>query len=400
MHHIMQIDRPIIRLKPKEHKRVVQGHPWIYSNEIVMDAQAKALAPGSLVFAASDHGALIGTAMFNPNTLIAARILERDTLQPIDRAWFKAKLARALALRAQLFNKPFYRLVHAEADGLPGLVLDRYGDVIVAAIDTAGMAALAPMMIQALQELFEPTALLLSSDSAARRLEGLQAEHYLAFGHIDDSVLILENDIRYCGDLLSGQKTGWFFDQRDNRAFAGRLSQGRRVLDVYCYSGGFALACAHGGASSVYGIDRSAQAVALAMRGAIANAVADRCRFESADAFSALSALTARNEIFDMVIADPPAFAKSRKDLSAALKGYRKLSRLCADCVAPGGILVLASCSYHVSIDALLAELRLGLSDANRSASIIRIAGAGSDHPLHPHLPESQYLKAVFLALD
>ena len=396
----MSDSRPQIRLKPREHKRVVQGHPWIYSNELVMDQAAKALPPGSLVTVLRDDGGAIGTAMFNPHTLIAARMLDERRDAPIDADWFGARLARALHLRAKLFDEPYYRLVHAEADGLPGLVIDRYGDVLVVALNTAGMAALAPAIEAALVALLQPRALLYAADSAARRLEGLEPESRIAFGTLDGPVPVRENGIAYRADLTGGQKTGWFFDQRDNRRFVAGLARDAHVLDAYCYTGGFALACAKAGAASVLGLDRSREALALAEEAARANDVSALCRFETGEAFETLARFGADGARFDIVMADPPAFAKSRKDIGPALKGYRKLARLCAALTAEGGFFLLASCSHHITADALLAEARHALHDQGRKARLIRMAGAAPDHPLHPHLPESAYLKALVFALD
>lgn len=396
----MSDSRARIRLKPREHKRIVQGHPWIYSNELAMDWAAKALPPGTIVRVAADDGRIIGCAMFNPHTLIAARMLDPDGDAAIDAAWLGARIARALALRERLFDTPFYRLVHAEADGLPGLVIDRYGDVLVVAASTAGMAACAAEIEAALTRLIAPRAIVFAADGAARRLEGLEPEYRIAFGAIEGPVSLFENGIEYRADLAGGQKTGWFFDQRDNRRFMAGLARGASVLDAYCYTGGFALACAKAGAGSVLGLDSSREALALAEEAARANGLAASCRFEPGEAFEGLARLGAEGARFDTVIADPPAFAKSRKDIGAALKGYRKLARLCAGLAAARGFFMLASCSHHITAEALLAEARHALHDAKREGRLIRMAGAGPDHPLHPHLPESGYLKALVFALD
>jgi 23S rRNA (cytosine1962-C5)-methyltransferase len=400
MERDMSDSRPDIHLKPREHKRVVQGHPWIYSNELVMDAGTKALAPGSLVRVLRADGGALGTAMFNPHTLIAARMLGRDGDAAIDAAWFEARLARALALRERLFTEPYYRLVHAEADGLPGLVIDRYGDVVVVAAGTAGMTARVSEIDAALIALLKPRAIVHAADGAARRLEGLEPESRLVFGTLEGAVSLVENGVTYRANLTGGQKTGWFFDQRDNRRFIAALAQGATVLDAYCYTGGFALAAAKAGAAVVTGLDRSRDALALAEEAARLNGIAERCRFEQGEAFETLARWGTEGRRFDIVIADPPAFAKSRKDIGPALKGYRKLARLAGALVAEGGYLLFASCSHHVDADALLAEIRHALGELGRSARLIRLAGAGPDHPLHPHLPESAYLKALVFALD
>ncbi|MGH7089525.1 MAG: class I SAM-dependent rRNA methyltransferase [Stellaceae bacterium] len=393
-------DRPQITLEPGRQKRVLGGHPWIYSNEVRMDGAAKALPRGGLVTVAAADGRPIGVATFNPHTLVAARILDRDPARTIDRAFFAARIERALALRGRLYDAPYFRLVHAEADGLPGLVIDRYGDVAVAQLNSAGMAALAPEIAAAIADCLGARALVLRNDATARAIEGLDGTPRLAFGSIADAVEIEENGARYFADVEAGQKTGWFFDQRENRRFVAALAAGARVLDLYSFGGGFSVAAARHGATAVLGIDRSEPALALAMRAAEANGVAERCGFAKGDAFTELARLAAAGERFDIVIADPPAFVKSRKDLGAGLRGYRKLTRLAAALVAENGILFLATCSHNVSAEDFANAVRQGLADAGRSARILRSSGAAPDHPIHPALPESAYLKAVTLALD
>jgi 23S rRNA (cytosine1962-C5)-methyltransferase len=392
--------RPTITLQPGRHKRAEAGHPWVYSNEIAMDAAAKALPPGTLVTLRKAGGEPMGVASFNAHTLVAARILDRDAQRPIDRAFFAARLESALTLRRRLYAEPYYRLVHAEADGLPGIVADRFGDVLVAQLNTAGMARLEAEWLAACAAVLAPRAILLRNDSPARALEGLEPELRVAQGAIDGPIELVENGARFLADPREGQKTGWFFDQRDNRRFVAGLSRGARVLDLYCYAGGFAIAAAQAGADQVLALDRSEAALALAARSAELNGVGERCRFQRADAFGEVSRLGAQGERFDVVIADPPAFVKSKKDLGPGLRGYRKLARLAATLVAPGGLLFIASCSHNVEPPDFAEAVRRGLEDAGRSGRILRSAGAAPDHPVHPWLPESAYLKAQALVLD
>jgi len=341
-----------------------------------------------------------GVAMFNPHTLIAARLLDRDTGRVINKRFFARRLERALKLRERLYDAPYYRLVHAEADGLPGLVVDRFGEVLVVQANTAGMDRLLPVIIEALCDLLKPQAIVLRNDSPARKLEGLEPETRVAVGTIDGPVLVEENGVVYQADVLAGQKTGWFFDQRDNRAFVAGLAPGARVLDLYCYSGGFGIAAAMRGASRVLGIDSSAQALALAAASGAQNGVADACEFRRGDVFAEAASLAAQAERFDIVIADPPAFARSKRDTPAALRGYRKLARLAAQLTVPTGFLFLASCSHNVGTVEFAEAARRGLADAGRNGRILRDAGAGPDHPVHPALPESAYLKSLTLTLD
>jgi len=392
--------RPIVTLAPGGHRRAEGGHPWVYSNEVQMDAAAKALAPGSLVTLKRADGRPLGVAMFNPHTLLAGRLLDRDTARPIGRRFLLRRLERALKLRERLFDAPYYRLVHAEADGLPGLVIDRFGAVLVVQSNAAGMEMLQPVLIEALGTLLSPDAIVLRNDSPARSLEGLGAEVRVALGAIDGPVTVEENGAVFGADVLAGQKTGWFFDQRDNRGFVAGLARGARVIDLYCYSGGFAVQAALGGAASVTGLDRSEGALALAVAAAERNDVAGICEFRRAEVFAETAALAAAGERFDVVIADPPAFARSKRDVPPALRGYRKLARLAAGLATPGGTVFLASCSHNVGGAEFAEAARRGLADAGRTGRILREAGAGPDHPVHMALPESAYLKSLVLSLD
>ena len=392
--------RPSVTLLPGKHRRAEAGHPWIYSNELRMDAAAKALPPGALVTLRRADESPLGVAMFNPHTLIAARLLDRDAGRPIGRRFVIRRLECALRLRERLLELPYYRLVHAEADGLPGLVVERFGAVLVVQSNTAGMARLEPLLLDALGELFKPEAIVLRNDSPARTLEGLAGEAKMAMGTLHAPAPVQENSAVFRADLMAGQKTGWFYDQRDNRRFIATLARGARVLDLYCYTGGFAVQTARGGAAAVLAIDRSEAALALAAEAARLNGVAEICTFRRGEAFAEAARLAAAGERFDIVIADPPAFAKSRREVPAALRGYRKLARLSASVTATGGVLFLASCSFHVGASEFAEAVRRGLGDAGRAGSILRIAGADVDHPVHPALPETAYLKTLTLALD
>ena len=399
--------RPRISFLPGAQRRAEGGHPWIYSNEIAMDAAAKALPPGTVVTlcrapvpGTSQTERPFGVALYNPNTLIAARLLDRDASRAIAKRFFARRLERALRLRDRLYTAPFYRLVHAEADGLPGLVVDRFGAVAVVQTNAAGMDRLLPLVTEALRGLLSPQAIVLRNDSPARSLEGLPLYSRVALGAVDGPVALEENGTMFQADVVSGQKTGWFFDQRDNRESIAGLAGGARVLDLYCYGGGFAVAAASHGAAAVLGIDRSEPALRLAEAAARLNGVAERCTFRRGDVFTEAAALAASGERFDIVIADPPPFARSKRDVPAALRGYRKVARLAAQLTAPGGFLFLASCSHNVGMAEFADAVRHGLADAGRDSRILRSSGAGADHPIHPALPETGYLKALTLALD
>jgi 23S rRNA (cytosine1962-C5)-methyltransferase len=262
------------------------------------------------------------------------------------------------------------------------------------------MARLEPVVVDALGELLSPKAVVLRDDSPARGLEGLGSDTRVAKGGLDGPVPVHENGAVFRADLLAGQKTGWFFDQRDNRRFIAGLARGARVLDLYCFTGGFAVQAARAGAAGILGIDRSEPALALATEAAELNDVGGTCAFRRGEAFAEAGGLAAKGERFDIVIADPPAFAKSRREVPAALRGYRKLARLAASATAGGGILFLASCSFHVGVAEFAEAVRRGLADAGRAGRILRAAGADADHPVHPALPETAYLKTLTLALD
>lgn len=394
-------DRPVVRLKPSgRKKRSAFGAPWIFANEVAMTADAKALAPGEIVRVESDAGEPLGTYLFNRHPLICARQLSPEPDARIDADFLAARVARAAALRDCLIGVPHYRLAHAEADGLPGTVIDRFGDTLVLQINTTGMARLETLLLEALDRVIAPRTVILRNDSPARAQEGLEAEVRLARGGCDGPIEVLENGARFLADPREGQKTGWFFDQRDNRAFAARLAGGARVLDGYCYTGGFAVQAALAGAEEVVALDRSQSALDFAQLAAERNGVAARCRFRKADVFGELEAQARKRESYDLVIMDPPAFVKSKKDFWQGVKGYRKLVRRAAPLVRPGGCLVICSCSHHVDPPTFAEQVRRGLAEARRAARILRFAGADVDHPVHPGLPETSYLKAQVLALD
>ena len=392
--------RPILRLKPREGRRARMGAPWIFSNEIAIDAAARGLLAGALVDVEGDDGRKFGAGYYNANSLIAVRLLEAAPGTEIDREFFAARLRRALALREALFDQPFYRLVHAEGDRLPGLAIDRYGETCTVQITTAGMEALAETIVAALEAVIAPANIILRADAPIRELEGLSSYVRAARGDTPGRIAIEENGTRYFADPQGGQKTGWYFDQRDSRAFVAALAAGRSVLDVYCHTGGFAIAAARAGAKEATGLDSSASALALAEDAAAANGVRSRCRFVKADAMEELERLGAGREQFDIVICDPPPFVRSRKDLESGARAYRRLARLGAAVTAPAGFLMLASCSHNMPADRFRTECATGIARAGRHTSLVREAGAGPDHPIHPMLPETAYLKALLYAVE
>ena len=392
--------RPVVTLLRTRSRRAEQGHPWIFSNEIAIDDKAKALPPGTLVTIATAEGRRLGVASFNPHALIAARLFDRDPGRRIDAGFFAARLKAALGLRERLFAEPCYRLIHAEADGLPGLVVDRFGDEIVCQLNTAGMTLLEPVLIEALDKVLNPSLIVFRNDGVGRGLEGLPEEIRNVRGEAPARTTLVENGARYLTQLAAQQKTGWFYDQRPNRAFVADLARGLSVLDCYSFIGGFGVLAAARGAASVTLLDRSEAALGLALESAEANGVAGRVQARQGDAFDTLAALGAAKERFDVVVLDPPAFVRTRKDLGAGARAYRKLIRLGAQVTARRGFLFAASCSHNMPLADFEEAVRAGLADADRAGRILRIGFAGPDHPVHPALPESAYLKAVTLALD
>ncbi len=391
-------ERPVLRLAQGQGKRLRAGSPWVFSNEIAMKPEYRQMEKGGLIRLESDDGVRFGTFMFNPHSLIAARLLDRDPAAEIDTAWMFRRLETALALRSRIMEGTFYRLVHAEADGLPGLIVDRYDDVAVVQANTAGMDRLMPLIVSGLRALLPLRAVVARNDAAARQQEGMAADVRLLFGD-DASSVVEEGGVRFSVDPLGGQKTGWFFDQRFNRDRVAALASGARVLDVCCHVGAFGLRCAAAGAASVTLVDSSAPALAQARDTALANGFADVVTLRREDAFDALGQLAGTQERFDIVICDPPAFAKSRKDAEAGLRAYGRMARLAASVVATGGFLFTASCSHHASADAWAAQIAFGLHRAKREGRILFSGGAGMDHPVHPHLPETAYLKAMLLGV-
>ena len=397
---------PSVFLMPGGDRRLRAGHPWVYSNEIRMDAEGKSLPPGSLVALCRVDGKRLGVGTFNAHTLISFRLFDADPRTVLDEEFLARRLRRALALRQRLYGEPYYRLVHGEADGLPGLVADRFADVLVVQLGTAGMEALLPRILAAVDTVLAPSTVVLRGDGAFRALENLERSVIVAKGRVEYPVVVREADMAFPADVKEGQKTGWFFDQCDNRAFVAALADGGRMLDVFCHSGAFAVGAAGRGSATghgatyVLGIDSSESALELGREAARLNGVEDRCRFRHGDVFRHLEEMGGANERFQVVAADPPAFIKSKKDIKAGLRGYRKLARLSARLVAPGGFLFLASCSHNAEAALFAKEVAAGIWNAARTGRVIRSAGAGPDHPVHPFLAESAYLKTVVLHLD
>jgi 23S rRNA (cytosine1962-C5)-methyltransferase len=390
--------RPLLRLNPGEGRRLKAGHPWAYSNEIAMRPEHREIPPGTLVRLEGDDGRPFGTFYFNPHSLIAARRLDADPEAGIDASWMSGRLAASAALRAKVADTPYHRLVHAEADRLPGLIVDRYDDVAVVQANAAGMDRLLPEILAGLLEVRPWRAVVARNDAPVRRLEGLPEEVRLLHG-TDAAGVVVEGGVVFPIDPVSGQKTGWYFDQRPHRDRVAALAAGARVLDVFCHTGAFGLRCAAAGAAHVTLVDASGPALDRAKEAAERNGLFSRLALRRGDGFEIMAELGAWGERFEIVVCDPPAFVKARKDLGAGLRAYGRMARLAAPLVAPGGFLFLASCSHNVPAAEFGAAVADGLHRAGREGRIVHAGGAGPDHPVHPHLPESAYLKVELLHL-
>jgi 23S rRNA (cytosine1962-C5)-methyltransferase len=391
-------ERPLLRLLPGHGRRLKSGHPWAYSNEIAPRPEHRALPPGEPVRLEADDGTRFGTFGYNPHSLIAARLLDRDPEGAIDAAFVRSRIEAAAALRARVVGRPYHRLVHAEADRLPGLVIDRFADVFVVQANAAVAERLTPEIVAALHATARPRAIVARNDSPARAHEGLPAEVRLLHGR-DAACTVEEGGVTFPVDPLGGQKTGFFLDQRPGRDWVAALAAGARVLDAFCHTGAFGLRCLAAGAASALLLDSSAPALDQARDAAARNGLLARATLCRGDAFETMAELAQAGERFDLVICDPPAFAKSRKEAAAGLRGYARMARLAAALVAPGGFLFVASCSHHAAPEAFAAAVAQGLHRARREGRIIFSGGAGPDHPVHPHLPESAYLKTQMIQL-
>jgi 23S rRNA (cytosine1962-C5)-methyltransferase len=391
---------PALRLKRNEDRRLHAGHLWIFSNEV--DTQQTPLAKfkaGELVRVLAHNDRALGLAYVNPQSLISARMLLTWNIP--DAAWLATRIRAALILRERLYPKPYYRLVYGESDGLPGLVIDRYGSACVVQIGTAGMEKLKSQIQQALEQVLGCEALLFKNDSSAREMEGLPSYVEAATGKLDALGQVVEDGLEFQAPLAEGQKTGWFFDQAANRrSLVKYIRPGARMLDVFSYVGAWGVRAAHSGAREVLCVDSSAAALELAAANAQRNRVNERngCNLTTVkgDAFDVLEDLVKKGSRFDVVVIDPPAFAKRKKELPKALAAYKRLNQLAMQVTAPDGILVSCSCSHHVSPEDLQDAIAKAARAADKHLQILEAGGQAPDHPVHPAIPETRYLKAYF----
>ncbi len=386
----------VLRLKPREERRLRAGHLWVYSNEIdIARTPLKTVAPGSLCRFEDSRGHPLGTGTVNPHALLCGRVLTGQGDAVIDTDWFVRRVRSALALRERLYLEPFYRLVFGEADGLPGLVVDRYGDVLVVQIGTFGMERLRDRLIEALQQVLMPRGIVLRNDSASREAEALPL-YVEEIGEVPETVVIDESGVKFEIAMRGGQKTGWFFDQRDNRDRLARYAKGARVLDVFSYVGAWALRARGFGATEAVCIDSSAPALEAVSRNAALNGTTAETL--KGEALEVMKQLIADGRRFDVVVVDPPALIKRKRDHEEGLGLYGRLDKAALQLLVPGGTLVSCSCSHHLAADELQRVLLRESRATGKRLSILEQGEQGPDHPVHPAIPETRYLKAFFCA--
>jgi 23S rRNA (cytosine1962-C5)-methyltransferase len=389
---------PTLRLKRNEDRRLHAGHLWIFSNEVdTAQSPLVKFKAGELVRVLAHNDRALGLAYVNPKSLIAARLLSSWKIPDV--AWLATRIRLALKLRERLFPKPYYRLVYGESDGLPGLVIDRYANVCVVQIGTAGMEQLKTQIQAALVQVLGCEGVLFKNDSGAREMEGLPSYVEAGLGSFDKPARVIEDGLEFEAVLLEGQKTGWFFDQSANRrALSKYVRKGAKVLDVFSYVGAWGVRAAHAGAREVTCVDSSAAALEMAAANAQRNGL--KLMTRKGDAFDVLEDLAQQGARFDVVIVDPPAFAKRKKDTPKALAAYKRLNQLALQVCADEGILVSCSCSFHVSAEDLQDAIAKAARGADKQVQLLEMGGQAPDHPVHPAIPETRYLKAYFCRVN
>lgn len=392
---------PELFLRKNEDSRLRKGHLWVFSNEVdTKRSPLENFSAGDLVHINTYDGKLIGTAYINPHTLICARLLSKKANLKCGSNFFKERITTALQLRDQLFEKPYYRLVFGESDGLPGLVIDRFGSVLSVQITTQGMEHRKQALVDALVELFHPQAIVLKNDNSQRQLEGLNQESEIIYGKLPEQLIIEENHAQFNINILQGQKTGWFYDHRNSRQQLATLSKNLRVLDLFCYTGAWSIPAALSGAKQVTCVDASESALTLALENAKLNQVDNRMSFIRSDVFEFLKQARTEQQQYDIIILDPPALIKRKKDYQAGYEAYRRLNHLALQCLAKNGILVSASCSHHLSRSDLHELLRSSARHIDRHLVFFASGGQGPDHPISPAAPETEYLKTFFCSVS
>ena len=384
---------PELRLKRGEDRRLSAGHLWVFSNEVdTARTPLPDFEPGALCRVVSDRDKFLGYAYVNPHSLICARILGRDPEYPPNKSLIVHRLQVAQSLRRLLYERPFYRLAYGESDALPGLVLDRFGDIVVGQIATAGMEAMRADVEAAVRKAVAPAALLWKNDAGVRELEGLPSYVETAFGDVPEFVEVDEGGVTFRIPLGTGQKTGWFFDQSANRLALRKYVGGARVLDVFSYLGGWGLGALRAGATEVTCVDSSAPALEGLQAAAAANGL--KPATIRGDAFDVMEQLHAQKRRFDVVVIDPPAFIKRKKDHPKGLAAYRRLNQLAMSLLDRDGLLLACSCSYHLGPGELTDAVQRAARHLGRFAQLIGVGAQAPDHPVHPAIDETRYLRA------
>ncbi len=387
-----------LRLKKGQDRRLRFGHCWIYSNEVdTVATPLKGLEPGALVEIQDHGGQWLGWGYANPHSLICARLVSRDREHPLSASLLVHRLKVALALRERLYERPYYRLLFGESDGLPGLVIDRYGDLAVIQITTAGMERMRADILAAVEKVLQPSAVLFRNDSSVRELEGLERYVEAALGTVPDQVELEEHGARFRVAPREGQKTGWFYDQADNRRAMARYVKGGRVLDICSYVGAWGIGAVAAGADEAVCVDASARAAAMVEENAALNGLQQQVSAVQGDAFEVMKQMRADKERFDLVVVDPPAFIKRRKDIKEGTLAYRRLNQAALQLLSKDGMLITSSCSHHMSRESLLQTLQQAARHTDRSLQLLQEGQQGPDHPVHPAMPETAYLKSFYL---
>jgi len=393
---------PELYLKKNEDKRLRKGHLWVFSNEVdTKKTPLDSFEAGDMVVVKDSTGKSLGSAYINPNTLVCARLIARKPSQKMGTHFFTDRISTALTFRDRLFpGKPFYRLIFGESDGLPGLVIDRFGSVLSVQITTAGIEKQKEFLITSLVELLSPEAIILKNDNSQRQLENLSQESEVVYGTLPEKLIIEENGAQFLLSAVEGQKTGWFYDHRDSRAKLAKLAKGQRVLDLFSYSAAWGIPAAMAGASEVTCVDSSESALTLAKSSAELNNVQDKMNFVRSDVFEFLKQARENKEHYDVIVLDPPALVKRKKDFKAGYEAYRRLNHLALQVLSKNGILVSASCSHHLSKANLHEILRSSARHIDRHLVFFATGSQGPDHPIHPSIPETEYLKTYFCSVS
>lgn len=390
-----------LQLRPKADKRLRAGHPWVFSNEIDTGKTPFAhLEAGTLVLIVNAEGKPLGTGLLSPNNLICVRLLSRKPMEQLSKRFFKQRIAQAKELREQLYPGGHYRLLYGDSDGLPSVIVDAYGPYYVLQVNSAAMLKHLDLLVEALQAVTQAEGILLKNDGKMLAMEGIEPRVEVLHGQVPDKVRLIENGVHFWAPVWEGQKTGWFYDHRDNRAALAPIAPGARVLDVCSYVGGWGVQAAAFGAQEVICLDASAQALAWVAENASLNQLDGVVKCRQGDAFEEMKQLLAEDERFDLVILDPPAFIAKRKDQAAGERAYARMFQLGLRLVKPGGWLVAGSCSMHLSADTFVNILQASARQVDRRLQMVHQGHQGGDHPVHPAVPETAYIKSAMMRVE